>query len=129
MASVKSKAKVKNIILLEDEVVLGQIYQKKLEQAGFSVKTVRTLDDFEKALVDFKPDAAFLDYGLGGENQTGLAVIPALKKAAPKAKIVVLSNYSLFHIQKKVMAAGADDCLLKIDTTPAALVAYVKNLS
>jgi len=118
----------KNILILEDEPVLANIYKKNLEEAGFNVKCAVSVDEASKLLKDFKPDLSLLDHGIRGEEEAGLDFIPKLKKLFPNAKIVMLSNYSNQQIQKEADEAGVDDYLIKLNTPPKVLVEYVKKL-
>ena len=125
----ESKDKNIKILLLEDENALAQLYLKKLVGAGFEVRLFEEADDLLASLGDYKPDLAFLDHALHGENKSGLDVIPALKEANPNMTIVMLSNYSEFQMEKEAKEAGAADYLLKINTPPSALVNYAEKLN
>ena len=118
----------KRIILLEDEDALAILYQKKLLNEGYDVRLYKTTDELLESFKDFNPDLALLDHALHGEKKSGLDIIPILKKQNPSIIIVMLSNYSKFQMEKDARKAGAHDYLLKINTSPAFLVGYVKNL-
>ena len=124
----KNSSGVKKIILLEDEEILGGIYKKNLEAAGYDVIWVRTTEETEKVAKSFKADVALLDHGISGEDKTGIDTIASLKKDLPNLKIVILSNYSQFQLEQKANKAGAVDYLIKIDTPPDVLVNYVNKL-
>ncbi len=115
------------ILILEDEEILGKLYAKKLEKADFEVKWINRIKEVEKATSDFNPEIVLLDHGINGEEQSGMDIIPNVRKIVPNAKIVMLSNYSKFHLEKKVIESGADDYLVKLDTSPNTLVKYIKN--
>ncbi len=118
----------KNILILEDESVLANIYKKNLEEAGFNVKCAVTVDEASKILDEYKPDLALLDHGIRGEDEAGLDFIPKIKKIFPEAKIIMLSNYSNHEIKEEAKQAGVDDYLIKLNTPPKTLVDYVKEL-
>ncbi len=118
----------KNILILEDEPILANIYKKNLEAAGFNVKCAVSVDEASKLLSKFKPDLALLDHGIRGEEEAGLDFIPRIKKVLPGVKIVMLSNYSNQQIQEDAKQAGVDDYLIKLNTPPKVLVEYVKKL-
>jgi len=122
------KTAIKKIFLLEDEQALASLYMSKLADAGFEVKLFDEVDKLIEASKSFKADVAFLDQSLHGAKKSGLDVIPSLKECNPKMQIVILSNYSEFQMEKAAKKAGADDYLLKINTSPNALVDYVKKL-
>lgn len=118
----------KKIILLEDEETLGRIYKKKLEAASYEVHWFRTPDKMEKSAKKIKADVVLLDHGIHGKEATGISVLPNIRKALPKAKIIVLSNFSQHQLEATALDAGADAYLVKINMPPVALVAYVKKL-
>ena len=116
------------IFLLEDESLLGQIYKKKLE-TFFEVKWVTSLDHLIDEATSYFPDLIILDHGIRGEKKTGSDFILDLKKHLPKAKIVILSNYSQFELEEKALRMGAEKYLLKIDTSPQVLLDVCKELA
>ncbi len=116
------------IILLEDEKALGQIYVKKLEAAGHTVHFFTTPEEAREATKKVKADVVILDNGIKGSSVSGIDIVPAIRKLLPKSKIIILSNYSQFQFEEEAMKAGADAYLIKIDTPPNALIAYIKNL-
>lgn len=119
---------MKNILILEDEDVIGEIYEKKLKSAGYNALWVRTTSEAEKKANREKYDVFILDHGLVDDDRSGLELIPILTKTNPEAKIIMLTNFSDFQLEKKAKEAGASDYLLKIDTTPKVLIEYVKKL-
>lgn len=118
----------KKVVLLEDEATLANLYMSKLKEAGFEVMLFEGVDELIRGIDNFKADVAFLDHALHGAEKSGLDVIPALKKSNPKMKVAMLSNYSEFQMEQKAKEAGADDYLLKINTSPATLVSYAEEL-
>ncbi|MCK5605212.1 response regulator [Candidatus Pacearchaeota archaeon] len=119
---------MKKIILLEDEITLGSIYKKNLEKAGYEVVWLKSTLDINKTTKEFKADLIILDHGIRDEEKSGLDLIPAFKKKLPQAKIIMLSNYSSFQLEKKALNAGAMHYLVKINTSPSVLGSYVDNL-
>ena len=115
------------IIILEDEKILGKLYKKALEESDFEVRWEQNIADFEMSSINFKPDIALLDQSLNGEAKTGIDEISFLKSMLPNCKICMLSNYSDFHLREKVLKAGADDYLVKIDHPPHILIRYIQD--
>lgn len=115
----------KKILIMEDEIILAKLYQKKLEQADFDVLCCHTIKDTEKELSTFNPDIILLDQSMNGEEKSGMDLIPFARKTLPQSKIIMLSNYSDFHFKEEALAAGADDYLVKINHSPSQLSAYL----
>jgi DNA-binding response OmpR family regulator len=120
---------MQNILIVEDEKVLGNIYKNCLSKAGFTVELATSLKAAEGLAKDFPADLILLDHGLPDTDRNGIDAIPDLKKIFSQAKIILFSNYSLFDIQKRALAAGADDCWMKLDMKLEDLVKKVQNLA
>lgn len=120
------KAKVK-ILLLEDEEALGKIYKLRLEMAGYETIWVKTPEEAEEETKNLIPDVVLIDYGIKGSERTGADAIPSIKKSAPEAKIILLTNYNQEHLSLNKENIKIDDFLLKIDTTPSTLIKYLKD--
>ncbi|MBN1258904.1 response regulator [Candidatus Peregrinibacteria bacterium] len=116
------------IILLEDEKALGQIYQKKLEAAGHKVYFITTPEEAQETAKKVKADVVILDNGIKGRNETGIDIAPSIRKTLPKSKIIILSNYNQCQFEEQALKAGVDAYLVKIDTPPPVLIAYLKKL-
>ncbi len=121
------KTTIKRILILEDEATLAQMYADKLIEAGFEVKIFHKTDGLKEECENFKPDIAFVDYTLEGSSDSGTAAIPLVRKCNQEMKVVMLTNYSTSELKKGKKSAEADDFLLKINTPPDVLVAYVKQ--
>ncbi|MDH5597267.1 MAG: response regulator, partial [Candidatus Peregrinibacteria bacterium] len=81
----------KKIIMLEDEEVLGRMYCRALEGAGFKVKLCQEAEDLVKEYEAFEPHLAFLDHALHGEERRGMQLIETLRSSIPNLIIVMLS--------------------------------------
>ena len=121
--------KIVKVLLLEDEAALANLYLKKLTEEKFQVRVHSDIDELFEKFDDFDPDIAFLDCSLGRDKKSGVDIIPLLLKKKPDIKIVMLSNYSEFQMEKQAKEAGAVDYLLKINTSPTVLANYAKKLA
>ena len=119
---------MKKILILEDEDVLGKMYKKKLEAAGFEVQWVKTVEKTEQMVQRFPADLLLLDHGIRGYEKAGIDIIPLLRKILPDSKILMLSNYSDFQFHAKAIEEGADAYLVKINTPPKVLVQYIQDV-
>lgn len=124
----ESSAPSKKILFLEDEEILGKLYCKKLEEAGYTVKLCKNADELIDHYESFNADVAFLDQGIKDHNVSGMDMIPVLKKGNGDIKIVMLSNYSEFQMKDQAKEAGAHDYLLKINMSPSKLVQYTHGI-
>ena len=116
-----------HILLVEDDVFLAGIYQKKFEMEGFKISLA---NNGEKALVDAKrkkPDIILLDILL--PKLDGFAVLEKLK-ADPATKgipVILLTNLGQKDDVEKGLRAGAVDYLIKAHFKPSEIVDKVKK--
>ncbi len=117
----------KKILILEDEKIIGKLYQKKLEKTGFEVLWLETIQETKDEFFKFKPDIVLLDHSIKGEEKSGMVLVSKIRKALPQAMIIMLSNYSDFHLKEKALKKGADEYLVKINNPPAVLAELLKK--
>lgn len=117
------------VLLLEDEEALAKLYIKKLEEAGYQTMLCKDTQCLIDCMESFRPNIAFLDHSIQGDDKSGMDVIPVLKEKNPGMKVVMLSNFSEFQIEKAAKEAGADEYLLKINTPPNVLIKVTKRLT
>lgn len=99
------------ILLVEDEVFLGQIVKESFETRGFEVKH---FEDGEKGLEGFKtmnPDICVLDVMLPLMDGFGLA--KEIKKINPNQPIIFLTAKSMTEDVIEGFSIGADDYVRK----------------
>jgi two-component system alkaline phosphatase synthesis response regulator PhoP len=114
------------ILLVEDDVGLGEAYQARLEAEGFEVMHC---SDGEKALqsaVDFLPDLILLDIMM--PNISGLDVLDILRNTPKlnKVKVIVLTALGLPSDQKRAKDLGADDYMIKSQAVVADVVKRIR---
>jgi DNA-binding response OmpR family regulator len=118
-----------HVLLVEDDVFLAQIYQKKFEMEGFKVSVS---ENGEKGLADIKkklPDVVLLDILL--PKLDGFAVLERLKADSGPAKnipVILLTNLGQRDDVDKGLAQGAADYLIKAHFKPSEVVAKVKKV-
>mgnify|MGYP001607351777 CR=1 FL=1 len=117
-----------HVLLVEDDVFLSDIYQKKFEMEGFKVSTA---DNGEKGLSEVKkkkPDIVLLDILL--PKLDGFAVLEKLK-ADPATKsipVILLTNLGQKDDVERGLSAGAADYLIKAHFKPSEIVDKVKKV-
>lgn len=119
-----------NILLIDDDSFLRDMYATKFTQEGFSVSVARNGEEGAKIFEDEGPfDVVLLDMIMPGI--TGVELIEKLKMS-PKAKdvdFIVLSNQgeeSDIDTAKKV---GAKGYIIKAETIPSEVVSRVKEFT
>src|SRR3972149_7450501 len=117
---------MKKVLILEDEEILGSIYTKKLEQSGFIVCWVKSLKDLKENVKHNNFDIIVLDNGLKNEEQSGLDIVSEMRKFFPHSYILMLSNYSQRQFREAAIREGANEYLVKMNTSPKVLVQFLK---
>ncbi|HSX19190.1 MAG TPA: response regulator [Candidatus Saccharimonadales bacterium] len=113
-----------NIIIVEDDVNLANIYKKKLTEGGHKAEVVADVDAV-KTISSKKPNLVLLDILMPKVN--GLDVLRELKAdpAAATIPVVMLTNVADDTSIAKGLELGAYGYLLKSETTPDQVLSRV----
>ena len=117
-----------HVLIVEDDVFLAQIYQKKFDMEGFKVTMA---DNREKGWMEAKkkkPDIVLLDILL--PKIDGFAVLDKMKADPETANIpvILLTNLGQKEDVEKGLERGAQDYLIKAHFKPSEVVAKVRKL-
>ena len=112
-------------LLIDDETAILRTFRYCLEDAGFVVATAQNGSQAEARLEQEVYDVCFLDLSLGDES--GLALLPRLRAAAPWMRIVVATAHSSIDMAVQAMHAGANDYLVKPCTSEQLEVVATKQ--
>ncbi|MCR4325146.1 MAG: response regulator [Candidatus Curtissbacteria bacterium] len=106
-----------NIFIVEDDVNLANIYQKKLAEGGHSA-TIVSDSEAATAAAEKKPNLVLLDILM--PNVNGIDVLRELKGNPQTAGIpvILLTNVAQDDTIAKGLELGAYGYLLKSETTP-----------
>lgn len=117
------------ILVVEDDQMLVEIYQKKFESAGFEVETACNGTVALKKVQKFSPDLVLLDLVMPEED--GFEVLRKIKKnpATKDLKVIIFSNLSQDEDKEKAQELGAVGFITKSDFTPQQVVEKVKEIS
>jgi len=116
------------IIIVEDDPMISEIYQKKFSDSGFEVFLA---ENGKKALGIVKKEKINIVLSdLVMPEMDGFELIKILRSGDYNLniKIIVLSNLNQEDCRKKVTALGANGFIAKSDFTPADLVVEIKKL-
>lgn len=119
-------AKIK-LLLVEDDKSIRDLYEIKLNKAGFEVITA---DDGGKGwdlVQSEKPDLVLLDIMMPVMN--GFEVLKKMRKTKELAEtpVVILSNYGEVDQMTQGFLVGATDYLIKAEHTPSDVVDIVNE--
>ena len=110
-----------NVLLVEDDPSVLEMYRLKLELDGYRVNTALDGEEGLRKAGDLSPDIIFLDIRL--PKMDGLEVLRKLR-AQEKTRnipVIILSNYDEEDLVARGLRLGAHEYLIKARTTPASL--------
>lgn len=99
------------ILVVEDEKKVRNFITQALADAGMAADSISSIDEVVTAVKIASYDVIVLDRLLGGQDS--LDVLADMRKANPRAKILVLSALSEVDEKVKGLSSGADDYLGK----------------
>lgn len=112
------------IIIVEDDPMISEIYQKKFSESGYEVETAESGEQALKLLKQKHFDAMLLDLIM--PRMDGFEVIKSVRNGNygdnKNIKIIIFSNLSQKEDQKKAMEVGADGFIVKSDFAPSELI-------
>ncbi len=117
-----------NILIIEDEEMLANMYISKFEKEGFEIEKATNGKDGLIQAKKYKPDIILLDIIM--PEMDGFMVLKQLKKdsGTKHARIIMLTNLGQNEDIEKGKKLGAEDYLVKANHTPSQVVDKVKEL-
>lgn len=113
------------ILLVEDDLMLGDALRRSLKQEGITTDWVRDSEEAELALATEKYSLLLLDLGLPGKG--GLDLLAGLRGRANALPVIILTARDAVSDRIKGLDAGADDYLVK-PFDPDELAARIRAL-
>lgn len=121
-------ANKEKILVIEDEKVLLDAIAKKLQVAGYSVKTALNGEEGLEKIKEEKPDLILLDILM--PKVDGFEVLTRISKNKELAEIpvIIISNSGQPVEIEKAMSMGVKDYLIKAEFDPEEVIAKVRNI-
>lgn len=115
------------ILLIEDDITLSRMYEKKFKGDGYEVATAYDGWDGLKKTISEKPDLILLDIILPGLD--GLAVFKKMRSQTEtfNTPVILLTNIGEEDAIYESFKLGAVDYLVKSDVTPAQVLEKVEG--
>ena len=113
------KKKLKNnILIVEDEHDISEIYAEVLSSVGYVVDQVADGETGMQKIRDDDWDILLLDIMLPGKD--GIKILKEIKDhpELKKGVVIVLTNLNSENIIQEVFGSGADGYLIKSEITP-----------
>ncbi len=117
-----------NILLVEDDAFLADMYMTKFLRLGYKIQVVHDGVTALKKIKKEKPQLVLLDIRLPLKN--GFEVLKEVKKdkATQNIPVILLTNAAQPEDKERGLKLGAEDYLIKAQLTPQEVVDKVKKL-
>ncbi len=123
----------KNILLIEDDFAIIDIYRIVLTSNGFNLETINWGEEALKKIKEMKrgekakPDLVLLDLILPDMN--GIEILKEIKgqEEIKDLPVFILTNYNNKEIEEEAKKLGVDSFILKTDLTPSDLIKIIKK--
>lgn len=119
----------KNILCIEDEHFIGELYTRSLSKAGYNVNVVVDGEEGLKEALTDQYDIILLDIMV--PNMTGVEILQKLRSPDQKpikAKIIITTNLEQREETRKAIEKQADGYIVKANITPHELVEMLQSL-
>lgn len=118
----------KNILCIEDEHFIGELYTRALSKAGYNVKVVPDGEEGLKEALSDQYDIILLDIMV--PNLTGVEILKRLREGDKpiKAKIIITTNLEQKEDAREAIEKQADGYIVKANITPRELVGTLQSL-
>ena len=105
------KPAVKRILLVDDDIDLLMLLERKLQTTGYIIESAASLPEAEYVLSLFHPDLVLLDINIAGDD--GRQLCWKIKNLGQnrQAKVILMSGYN-YTINRQLLF-GADDYVAK----------------
>ncbi len=109
------------VLLVEDDESVLEMYRLKLELDGYRVSTAGDGEDGLRKAEELRPDIIFLDIRL--PKMDGFEVLRRLRsqETTKEIPVIILSNYGEDDLVARGLRLGAHEYLIKARTTPSSL--------
>lgn len=118
---------MKKILIIEDDLLVSNIYRNKLAVDGFQVEIAHDGPLGFQLVKTFAPDLVLLDLML--PKVSGLEILKKIRRepGLEQLPVIVFSSTYLTNVVQEAWKAGATKCLSKASCTPEQIIEVVRN--
>jgi len=118
---------MKKILIIEDDPIVGHIYQTRLEKEGYEVDISHDGQSGFYRIHEFKPDAVLLDLMLPKMN--GVEILKKIRAQSQfgHTPIIVFTNAYVPNMIHESFGAGATQVFNKATLTPRQIIDALQN--
>lgn len=126
-----SQSSGRNILCIEDEQFIGELYARALSKAGYQITVIGDGTKALEAAQTNNYDIILLDLMI--PNLTGIEILRALRDPARvppiHSKIIITTNLEQRQDVRAEIEKQADGYLVKAELTPSELVKFIQNIT
>ncbi len=113
------------LLVIDDDETFAQLMARRMRRAGYVTHVAHNAEQAIAVLREHGACRAVLDLKLGPDS--GLALLPRLKRIDPDLEVVVLTGYSSIATAVEAIKLGAINYLCKPASSDAILEAFTAN--
>lgn len=98
-------------LIVDDDPAFTRVLSRAMTRREYEVKVARSAEEAETLIQDWIPDLATVDLKM--EGNSGLSLIPQLRKLSPDMKILMLTGYASIATAVEAIKLGATQYLPK----------------
>jgi len=119
---------MKKIVIIEDDLIVANIYRNKLTLGGFQVTTAGDGELGFELIAKVRPDIVLLDLML--PKIPGVELLKKIRSEPDfrEMPIIVFSSTYLTNVMQEAWKAGATKCLSKASCTPSQIIEVVRGV-
>lgn len=114
-----------DILIVEDDPLLGRLWQKAIGRAGHAVRLAATASEARRALLLQAADLVILDLNLGPES--GLGTVTLAAYANPAVRVLVTTGSTLFPRGELFAMAPCIAAVLRKPVPPEEIIALIEH--
>jgi CheY-like chemotaxis protein len=120
---------LKKMLLVEDDKHLSKMYSKKFNDAGWDVTSITNGAESIQVAKQGLFDIVVLDLMLPGMSGVDVLEILRSDSKTVKTPVIVYTNYGDSGNREKCLTYGADEFILKVDSTPESLLRSIERVA
>jgi DNA-binding response OmpR family regulator len=115
------------VVIVEDEALIREMYQFKLENEGYEVKVADSSQAGLALIADFQPDIVLLDIMMPYE--TGDVTLKKLRatRFGKKLKVLLMTNTDMQNVPSDISSLNVKYYVIKATMTPRQVADLVKE--
>lgn len=115
------------IAIIEDDLVISQMYRMKFEADGFEVQLANDGEKGVALVKSFKPDIVLLDLQMPNLDGTGALRQIRENSWGKDVPVIILTNLGKEEAPKEIKDLGIHSYIVKAELTPRQVVSHVKE--